>query len=87
MLFAVIGGLYSYDQRKANAADVLVMRQEIQLLYKQFQDDQDKRRARDIESRLWTLEQRYENQEMPVSVKEEVFRLNQELKDLRTENK
>lgn len=83
LVFTILGGVYAYDQKKANAADVIVLREQIKLLHKQFNESQKIMRARDIDNRIWTLENRYEGKEMPISVKEEIHRLEMELKELR----
>ncbi len=83
LLGGMMGGFYTWNQGLARASDVLVLRAELQAIQRLFKEDQNLRRARDIESRLWVLEQRYEKIKMPISVKEEVHRLQVELKELR----
>lgn len=83
LIIAVIGGLHAYDQSLAKATDILVVREQIQAIHVQLKQDQNLRRARDIDQRIWTLEQRYEGRVMPISVKEEMHRLSVELLELR----
>ena len=75
--------LWSYDQSKANASDLLVIRAQIANIQQAFKDDQQRRRAQDIEKRIWQLEDRFEGKAFTQSAKEEVRRLKQELKELR----
>lgn len=85
LAFTLIGGLYAYDQRKANASDVVLVQEQIRLLHKEFSASQKIMRARDIDNRIWTLENRYEGKTIPLSVKEEIHRLKMELRVLRME--
>ena len=75
--------LWSYDKSKANASDLLVIRAQIANLQTAFTEDQKRRRANDIEQRIWTLEDRFEGRQLTQSVKEELRRLKKELKELR----
>jgi len=78
--------VYNHDQSLARASSVLVLRAQIQAVQTLLKEDQDLRRARDLDERIWILEQRYEGKVMPISVKEEIYRLKVELKELRKEN-
>jgi len=73
----------AHDQSLARATDILVIRAQIQAIHSQLDLDQKLRRARDIDQRIWDLEQRYENKTMPLAVKEEMHRLRVELSELR----
>ena len=83
MTAGMLAGIYAHDQSLARATDILVIREQISAIHTKLEQDQNLRRARDIESRLWTLENRYEDKIMPISVKEEVQRLGVELRELR----
>ena len=73
----------THDQSLARATDVMVIRAQIKAIHSQLDLDQKLRRARDIDQRIWDLEQRYENKTMPLSTKEEIHRLQIELSELR----
>ena len=79
---AILGGAYTYDQSIVKAADMLVVREQIKLLYQKFDDEKVIRRIQVIQERLWVLEDRYINTPMPQSVKEEKRKLEKELKKL-----
>ena len=97
LLLGIMGGFWKYDQTKANAADVEVVKEEIklmqqkyeleiQLMKKEFDTRDNIIRERDLENRIWTLKNRYEGKptyEIPLSVKEEIHRLEMELNSLR----
>ena len=83
LVTGTLGCLWSYDQSKADAADLLVIRAQIANIQQAFKDDQQRRRAQDIEKRIWQLEDRFEGKAFTQSAKEEVRRLKQELKELR----
>ena len=75
--------LWSYDKSKANASDLLVIRAQIANIQKSFESAEKRRRANDIEQRLWALGDRFDGRVIPQSTKEEIRRLEKELKDLR----
>ena len=75
--------LWSYDQSKANASDLLVIRAQIANIQKSFEAAEKRRRAENVEERIWLLEQRFVGKEIPLSTREEIRRLEKELKELR----
>ena len=75
--------LIGYDRSKADAADLLVIRAQIENIQKAFKDDQQRRRAKSVEERIWLLEQRFVGKEIPLSTREEIQRLKKELRVLR----
>ena len=83
LITGVLGCLWSYDKSKADAADLMVIRAQIQHLQVAFTEAEKRRRANDIEQRIWTLEDRFEGRQLTQSVKEELRRLKKELKELR----
>ena len=83
LVTGTLGCLWSYDKSKANASDLLVIRAQIANIQLSFEAAEKRRRANDIEQRIWTLSDRFENKPIPQSVKEELRRLEKELKELR----
>ena len=75
--------LVGYDRQLAKAADLLVIRAQIANIQKSFESAEKRRRANDIEQRLWALGDRFEGRVIPQSTKEEIRRLEKELKELR----
>lgn len=97
LFIGILGGLWQYDLSKADASEVLVVKEEIRLMQKKYETEMylmkeefdnrdDTMRMRDLDNRIWTLRNRYEGiplYEVPISVKEEIHRLEMELSELK----
>ncbi len=80
----VIGGfIIQHDQSLARASELLKVRTEVKILYKKYENDKKTNRANNVQERIWVLEERFLNKQMPRSVKEEYRRLQVELTRLR----
>jgi hypothetical protein len=79
----IAGFIFQHDQSLARASDLLKVRAEITILYKQYEDDKKTSRATTVQERIWTLDERFIEKPMPQSVKEEYRRLVVELNKLR----
>jgi len=92
---AAIGGLIINDRNSfARAAsvkkineEILLMRQQYTVQFTQIQqqgiDNQKRAKARDLDDRIWTINQRFFNQPMDQTTKETLRDLNMELQELR----
>ena len=91
-LGALWGGVTAYTSKFASASSVTVMRQEMQLMQKEYRqrfdsiDVKDKQnRAMFLDKRIWTIKQRYQYSTMDQTTKEMVRDLELELQQLRRE--
>ncbi len=86
--------IYTHDKSLARASSVTVLKTELNNINEKFEaykkadrqqriDDQNRARAIDLDKRIYLIEQRFLTKPMPVTVKEELYRLRQELKGLR----
>ncbi len=94
IVISAITWTWTHEQSQASAASVTVLRAELGNLNKKFESykkaereqriaDQNRDRAIDLDKRIWLIEQRFIDKPMPITTKEELFRLKQELKELR----
>lgn len=83
-LIGVPFGVYFYfDEHYAKASDFQMMQQNIQQLQKSIEYDHLQKQRNDAQQRIWAISDRYEDtNRAPLTVKEELRRLQQEIKDL-----
>jgi len=88
IMLTVLGGTaFTVDDRFAKAdtvaAEILEVKQAIQLTNKLLVQKIDSDQAKIIQARIWTIEDRYFEKQMPDTVLEELRKLKVELVELR----
>ncbi len=79
-LITLIGVIYTYDQSKAKASDLMLTNQRLD---QKIMDD----RADRVQERIWKLEDRYENKKMEQVIKDEYRLLQEELDKIKGKSK
>lgn len=83
MAGVIIGWAWNHDQSLARASSVTILRTELKLLQKTYEEDRKLQRARDLDERIWVLKMKYEGKQMPQDVREYLYRMEAELAELR----
>ena len=75
--------LYKYDQRKADASELILLAKNVKTFQEQVYFRYDVERLREIDKQLFTIEQRYRGIPMPITVSEQKHRLQVEMRELK----
>jgi hypothetical protein len=80
---AILGWAYTHDQSLARASSVMVLRAEIQQIQLNGENYRKIAEAKDLERRIFELKLSYEGRQMPREIREYLFRMESDLRELR----
>ncbi len=83
LAIGILTCLYKYDQRKANASDLILLAKNVKTFQAQVYHQYDVERLREIDKQLFTISQRYPNGVLPIDAQETKHRLQIEMRELK----